>query len=266
MARRKKKLGSLGAAKTCVVSAGNGVEFENDLDTDKMKLSKEQCDRFPVGSWLGRGSFASAYEHATDSDKVVKFTGDAREAAVASRFLGKRLKGSVTIFDIAKLKGKKAIAPVFNKGFSDTTYKPGQPVFALVTERVGKLSRVNAEAVADMNRRLRPHREDIAKVKPSQFRLADWVDAGDVAANCEFTTGNRKACDVAAQAVFDAVDEQAANGVIPLDLHSGNWGERADGSPVILDFGVSSAPGPGPKIALAKAPKTRRMARSRRVR
>jgi hypothetical protein len=162
------------------------------------------------------------------------------------------------IFDVAKLKGKKATVPIPKKDISSFAEKKGQPVFGLVTEKVStRLSRANANAIMEMWKQYRDKRAGISQMDPAQFRIADWIDQYWVEKECTMSVGDRTACEVAAQKVFDAVDEQAENGVIPLDLHTGNWGQRADGSPVILDFGVSSAPGKGPKIALAKVPKNR---------
>ena len=263
MARRKKnRFHGLGGALTCRVSAGGSVAFETGNTRQTMPLSYQQCERFPAGNWLGQGSFASAYEHADDPTKVVKFTGDAREASVARRFLGKKLKGSVTIFDIAKLRGHTATVAVPTKDFSDFKDKTKQPVFALITERVStRLSRPNANAVSAMWASMGKQRKDIAKVDPLQFQLADWVDFDDAVKKCAWNMGGASdavsLCRPAMNDVFNAVNEQARNGVIPLDLHNGNWGQRPDGSPVILDFGVSSAPGKTPRIDLAKAPKNR---------
>jgi hypothetical protein len=237
----------------CTVRAGADVRWAGIL-TDA------QCARFQRGRELGQGAFATAYEDFTDSGRVVKFTGDAREASVAAKLKGKRLRGSVNIFDIAKLRGQVAVVPIPNADFSAFKEKVRQPIFALITERVEAPSDVTERAAGAVWRQLKPQRPYIANEAPARFRVNDWVDTEMAVDQCEkYAPAKEKAqCRVKVEQVTDAIDEQAANGVIPLDLHAGNWGERANGDPVILDFGVSAAPGPKPRIALAKAPKAPR--------
>jgi hypothetical protein len=235
----------------CRVQAGAGVRWAGEL-------TPTQCARFQSGRELGQGEFATAYEDARDPTRVVKFTGDALEAAVAARFLGKNLKGSVNVFDIAKLRGQSAVVAVPDKYFVDFDERQRQPIFALITERVGELSKVNENAIRQVSSQLRRQRDSLIGEAPSRFRVEDWVDLDLAIKQCQLDTKDKDQCRVKVNQVADAIDEQARNGVIPLDLHTGNWGERPNGDPVILDFGMSSAPGPKVRIDLAKAPRPRR--------
>ncbi len=257
--RKQKMLLGLGAAQTCAVRAGTRVEFENPTKYGTIELSPSQCARFPPGKHLGEGVFATAYVHANDPYRVVKFTGDAREANVAARLLGVQLKGSVTVFDVARLRGHKAAALVPSKKFSVFTSKEAQPIFGLVTERVKDPSDVTKRAARAIWSQLKPKRTSIVTTDPARFRVADWVDLDKAGDNCEqyALTKEKDQCRIKVEQMAAAIDEQAKNGVIPLDLHAENWGERHNGDPVILDFGVAAAPGPKPKIELAKAPKAR---------
>ena len=49
--------------------------------------------------------------------------------------------------------------------------------------------------------------------------------------------------------MVDAIDEIGrASGTFPMDVHSGNWGTRADGSLALFDFGAAMGKGKPQRI------------------
>jgi hypothetical protein len=257
---------------SCVV--GFGEEVWPDVRKHPVRplsvtLTDAQCTRFPPGEYLGSGFFASAYAKAGSKTKVVKFTGDAVEAKNARKLMGKRLKGTVRVFDVAQLRGVTGNLPV--KPLESLATTAGQPLFALTTELVKEVphsgSIVGAiQSVWDQYSELRDNPSERKKLKPSTFRARDYVDTVRAIDECAGVhRGNPKECQVVVKQLLDAIDEQAAHGVIPLDLHFKNWGLRGK-QPVILDLGVSVDDKKPVKIDLAKAPRGGRMARRRRVR
>ena len=242
----------------CKVKAGSEVQGWDG------RLSPSQCARLPPGKELGEGSFATAYEYGDSTDKVVKFTADKEDAITSSRLLGKDLERTVKVFDVVKLKHQKATAPVLKKKDRvDFVEKHNQPLFGIVTERLSDLDEAQQKA-ANAFHRIYTRREsydptavsprEMARESdPERFRIGDYVDAYEVEQQCERVTSipNKSACATHVGEIFDAVDELARNvGVIPLDLHSGNWGVKPNGKMAILDLGVSAGKGKPPRIKL----------------
>lgn len=256
---------------SCVVGFGHEVWPDVRKGVRKplgITLTDAQCARFPPGEYLGSGIFASAYKKAGSRTQVVKFTGDAVEAKNARKLMGKKLKGTVQVFDVAQLRGVTGSLPT--NPLKSLATKKGQPLFALTTELVeetGGVIKPATRAVWNQYREARDNAKTRKAMKPSTFRIRDHVDEAQAIADCVGDIGGEaRGCRVFVPKVLDAIDEQAANGIIPLDLHVGNWGVRGGKEPVILDLGVSVDDGEPVKIDLAKAPKARRMAGRRRTR
>jgi hypothetical protein len=166
----------------------------------------------------------------------------------------------VQVFDVAQLRGVKGSLPT--NPLKSLALKKGQPLFAITTELVdetGGVIRPATRAVWDQYRDVRDDPKARKAMKPSTFRIRDYVDEARAVVDCTSDIGGEaRGCRVFVPMVLDAIDEQAAHGVIPLDLHAGNWGVRGDKQPVILDLGVSVDDGKAVKIDLAKAPTSRR--------
>lgn len=249
-------------AKKCRVEAGEDVSGWDG------RLSTSQCARLPPGYEIGKGAFATAYSHATDPSKIIKFTADKEDAVTSAKLLGKNLAQSVRIFDVMKLKHQKATAPVLKKGgkmqFED---KHNQPIFGIVAEKLAEPSNAQKDAAQAFHRVYTRRQGDkpgsystreIARMAdPETFYIADYVDPYLVEQECaKGSYGSdpeavKKACAVNVGEIFDAVDELAHEaGVIPADLHSGNWGVKPDGKLAILDLGISAGKQKPPRIKL----------------
>lgn len=192
----------------CKVKAGGVVtNWAGDL-------TPEQCARFPAGKVLGAGTFATAYIKADEPDKVVKFTADYADAQAARKLLGKKLQGTVGIYDVAELKGQKTSVP----GFSSY-----DRIYAITTERVEQLpTRMHPAAYGTRFLRVGYH---LAKDKCLKEAGPD--------------DDYRESCDTVLPKMADALDELRSEGVEAEDTHARNWGLR-NGEPVLLDLGVSS--------------------------
>jgi len=239
----------------CSVFAGRRVEWDG-------RLTPTQCEAFPVigTEWpdhpnriegFDQGSRASAYQHAENPSKVVKFTADKDDAEVSALVAKNPLKGTVRIFDVAELKGQKAISPVAvvdsdNEIQFDTL--PNQPVYAIIAERVNPTERQQTAATKAFWDKYRPAREEVRHTPPSQFRVSNYVEFNDAVSMCFQSGESKENCELNMKDIFAAVDEQAREiGVIPLDLHSRNWGIR-NGHLVILDLGISAGKEKSQKI------------------
>jgi hypothetical protein len=266
MARRKKALGASTSLQTalrrtdekyrgginpCRVQAGSSVTWEGDL-------ASAQCERFPAGKWIGRGSFASAYEHWEDNRRVVKFTGDAGDAQSSRKLLGQRLKGSVNVLDVARLRGQTAQAPVKNEGGA-FEFLDNQPVFAITTERVTpNMPKDWLPAIRGVYNQVQAHEAELlSEVQSRKERFTVPLKYFNGAITyCRVESKNPDECYEKVKTLIEAVDELGQHGVFTPDLHAKNWGMRGD-QPVILDFGVSRGDDSLP-IDLAKAPQRRR--------
>lgn len=244
-------------AKQCKVAAGYEVEQWEG------QLTPSQCKALKPSRFLGQGAFASAYEQAGDSERVVKFTADKLDAETSAELVGRDLQHAVKVFEVVKLKGQTASALVMKKtGKFEFDRKPRQPVFGIVTERLGKLSKVQSAAASAYNDVSQQRgadglsrRERARKADPTTFRAEEFVKPEVVEMECVRYThdrSNKAACKVAVAEVFEAVNELARKtGVIPVDLHSGNWGIKPkSGKLAILDLGVSAGSAKPPKIRL----------------
>lgn len=261
--------------KKCVVEAGDDV-----YDWDG-RLTPSQCERLPVGDILGQGSFAAAYDHATDPTKVVKFTADKEDATTSARLIGKNLAQSVRIFDVVKLKGQKATAPVLKKGGKvEFVDKKDQPIYGIIAEKLREPASSQKDAAQAFQFLYRKKhgvgptaysmREIARMADPETFRIADYIDPHMVEKECLKYSGdetdpeNKKFCQINVAQVFDAIDEIAQEiGVIPADLHSGNWGVKPDGKLAILDLGISAAKKKPPRIKLLAGVKKSRARRKK---
>jgi hypothetical protein len=232
-----------------------------DQSGKKLRLSPTQCAVFPAGRVLGAGANATAYEHADDPRKVVKFTLDANDAKAAAVLKGKNLKGAVKVYEVAKLDGVTALRDGGQ-----------QPVYAIVTERLKTLDRAPTEtrlAIRAFNRELGALEMDndlnqYGLLRPGPgFKFHDsFIDEAVQACDMElFKAGyvdDATTCGAVIPELAEAVEEVGKRGgIFTSDLHSGNWGTRKDGSFAILDFGVSTADPSQerPVQSLAKAPK-----------
>lgn len=228
--------------------------------TDPLTLSDTQCSVFPAGKKLGFGSFATVFEHADDPDKVVKFTSDENDALSAAAVRGKRLKGAVRIFDVAELP---------NVGTLRTIY-------GIVAERVQEVSAESDSAIIHAFDDFLGEEAENRRVSGKRLRPGEGFDLGPdfterAVESCAQTVRDkyRDACPVLTPKLANAVIEAGTvGGIFTTDLHAGNWGFRSDGSPVIIDFGLSRVDPKAERAVqqLAKAPKPRRVAKRRRVR
>jgi hypothetical protein len=226
------------------------------LAVDPLRLTKTQCSVFPAGKEIGRGSFATAFEHAHDPSKVVKFTSDSNDARSAAAIKGKRLKGAAQVYDVAVLPNVGALLDVYG----------------IVVEKLEPIASRDASSVIDSfddfigdvaeDRRMRGQRV----VPGKKFDLGPDFKARSVK-RCEenVSRGEAKAlCPVLTPKLVDAVEEVGTvGGIFTTDLHAGNWGLRPDGSPVILDFGLSRVADDAeqPVTPLAGRPRRRKVRR-----
>lgn len=252
------------------------VEAGGDVENWEGRLTPSQCAKLPPGKLLGQGAFASAYEHATDPTKVVKFTADKEDAVTSARLQGKNLARAVRVFDVVKLKGQKATAPVMTRSSRiDFKRKNDQPVFGIMTERLDGLNAAQ-EAAANAFHRAYTRREsydpnatstrELARqADPRSFYIADYLDPFPIEEDCKRRAGKAgNACTRYIDEIYEAVDEVAHEvGVIPLDLHSGNWGVKPDGKMAILDMGVSAGKEKSPRIKLLAGVKKARARRKK---
>jgi hypothetical protein len=233
----------------------------------KLHLSPTQCAVFPTGGILGVGASATAYEHADDPRKVVKFTFDANDAKAAAILKGKTLKGAAKVYEVAKLDGVIAMRD-----------GKRQPVYAIVTEKLKTLDRgptvtklavraFNTElGVLDMDNDLNQY--GLLQPGPG-FKFHDtFIDEAVQACDMElFKAGyfdDATTCGTVIPELAEAVEEVGKRGgIFTSDLHSGNWGTRKDGTLAILDFGESRASRDSerPVESLAKAPARRKRRR-----
>lgn len=227
------------------------------------QLSPSQCRAFPAGDFLGQGSFAIAYEHATDPTKVVKFTIDPLDAKTSKRLVGKDIEGVVRVFDVQKLTGQAVPeADVRDERVFDpadpAAYRRERnvPIYGIVTERVKqKLTDPQYFAVNAFWNQYSDRRKYAENTDPKDFRLKDiGVNASAATRECvvalpKATKDGKARCKDSVKEVFSAVENMAhKGGVIPIDLHEGNWGVGRDNRLVILDLGVSSAKTMAPEI------------------
>ena len=225
---------------------------------DPLKLTDTQCSVFPTRKKIGAGSFATVFEHADDPAKVVKFTTDVNDARSAAAIKGKKLNGSVHVFDVAELTGVA--------GF--------KTIYGIVAERVQPVDDSTGSAVVDFFDSFLGEEIEDRKVAGNRIVPGAAFDLGpDFTERAIGDCGNTvirdadvAACPVLIPKLVDAVSEAATvGGIFTNDLHAGNWGYRPDGSPVILDFGLSKidTAAQKPVQALAKAPQGRRAKRRR---
>jgi len=249
----------------CTVMAGAGVAWDG-------KLTPTQCKKFPPYGeqrgkdpdfidGIGTGSFATAYVKATNPDEIVKFTAD-RQDAIASAIVAKEKPiGTVTIYDVVELKGQRARAPVLIKddGKPKFDYLDDQPIFAIAAERVGPLDHSQKAAVMSFWDEYKGEPRDpnaprnvARRINPRDLRIKDLIDAKKIKEKCVVRGGDVDECDEAVNDITSSVDELASIGIIPLDLHSQNWGSKTHRSGakslVILDLGVSAGQEEPPEI------------------
>ena len=228
---------------SCRVEAGESVVGWDG------RLTEAQCSRFPAGKLLGRGSFASAYEHASSpKTKVVKFTTDARDAEAARQLLGKKVAGVVKVYDVAKLRGQIGLSPVINADGSLSPRDTPEPVYAITTERVDKYVGMEyVEPIRELSAWVEKRRRVLLSLAPAKtFKLpAELTQIMDEA--CQFRSANKRLavdfddCAAKGRELVAALESAARAGVVLADVHRFNWGMRK-GKPVVLDFGVSGGP------------------------
>jgi len=234
----------------CKVEAGSSVaKWKGDL-------TQTQCDEFPAGPFLGQGSFASAYVNDNDDKRVVKFTADALDAEASARLVGKNVKGAVKVFKVKRLAGQKGESPVRNPQTGAFRIEDDVAIYGIETERVDtNLSPFQRAAVRGFfgggtEAGYRTRRENAYGMNPKKFALEDvGMEEWETVEACEYLLPAaqkknkqvaRANCEDKVKQIYDAVENIAAKGgIIPLDLHEGNWGENEDGRLVILDLGVS---------------------------
>lgn len=229
MKRRKQRLGAARPS-SCKVKAGSTVSRWSG------ELTDAQCARFPAGKRIGTGSFASAYEYQGDRTRVVKFTGDGKDAKASRKLLGKRLRGAVHVYDVAQLRGTDAQMPVEGPD----GLRPGSgPIYAIVTERVTpRLPDDWLAASGSLYREIEIAQDEIWKAIQTEgeyfsLPVSVVVDATD---RCLAQGGED--CRERVLELSRVIDELGQSGVFTADLHPNNWGMRGD-QPVILDFGMS---------------------------
>lgn len=231
----------------CVVQGGGSVDLGPD---GEIVLTETQCNALRPGDLIGVGSFAAAYSHRTNPERVVKFTADPNDAKASIRLQGKNLKGSVNVHRVVRLKGVDGVTAVMEKAGRWSPPKR-TPIYGIITERVSTegLNDAQTAVVSLVNGKMFYLHKEIAGISPKQFKLADWADPYEIETKCKRQPHRAAGCQKAVEQVYDAIDELAnEGGVIATDVHSGNWGVRSNGDLVMLDFGVSHAEGKSPPI------------------
>lgn len=236
------------------------------------RLTPSQCKRFSPGKKLGRGTFATAYTDAKDPNRVVKFTADMEDAISSAIVANEKPMHAVQIYDVVELKGQKASAPVRDRSsskHSNFSRKNDQPVFAISSQRLDPLSDDQQAAVIAFGLKFAEGDVsplDIAsRTDPKKFRFDDLLDRKEIRKECVVRGGSPDGCHEYVSEIAHAMDEMAFIGIVPLDLHLGNWGSY-NGHLQILDFGVSAglkAPPRIPKLAGAtqkQSPRTKLLA------
>ena len=226
---------------TCSVTAGTDVVWAGEL-------TPAQCSRFPAGDFVGRGSFATAYAHVRSPKKVVKFTADENDARAANALRGKRLLGTVTVFDVARLKGQSAEGVVHGANLRSTGRRAGRPVFAVVTERVDPVVSSEWRTAMDvLGRVVHDNRERLSAAKGGAGFSIPFDVVGSAEDQCAGS-----GCRDRVRELVSALNEAGRAGIILTDVYAKNWGMRGE-RPVVLDFGISKQER-RKKIRLAKAP------------
>lgn len=199
-------------------------------------LTDDQCKRFPPDRRIGQGSFASAYVKADEPDKVVKFTADPEDAKASRKLIGKKLRGTVEVYDVAELRGQSITIPGFNKY---------DRIYGITTQRVDPLpKKMVASASGTLYLRM-SFDAALHKCRDLSRKM------NQPESECDVTLPKMKA----------AIDELRVEGIKAEDTHGGNWGLR-NGEPVLLDLGVSAIdPATVPPIDLAAIRKGRNMRR-----
>jgi hypothetical protein len=252
-----------------------GCTPEYEQSGVRLNLSSTQCKVFKVGKRLGAGAFATVYESAKYPNRVVKFTSDANDAAAAAILKGKKLSGTVRVYDVAKLEGRD-VAGRYNTGMT--------PIYGIVTERLTptndhtdpsmvpffKAANSFSDSVQSYPLGFNPYGTGPFVPGPSFVLPRNFQR--DALARCKtdlakgWGQSDPALCNTAIPKMTRAmVQAGKKGGIFTQDLHGGNWGVRKNGQIAILDFGISKTDPAArqPVPSLARVP---RMARRRRVR
>jgi cytidyltransferase-like protein len=172
--------------------------------------------------FIAAGGMGAAYDMG--GGKVLKITSDPSEAVTAQAIKGKNLEHIYRVYDVFRFKEE-------DDGI--------QPVYAIVQEKLFPIRETLgnwAFSLALLRQFLAPKHRPIA-----------WEEArAGVIAERNRTSkkqdGQLYADILEKMGVGDIVDELAKLGIVFFDYHPGNIMKRADGTPVVIDLGVSTVP------------------------
>lgn len=229
----------------CHISVGNGVVDDNG-NAQEFDLTAPQCAALKPGKFIGQGNYASAYEVDGDPTKIVKFTADPADAKSSTTLMLHKAKGAVRVHKVVKLLGKKTYGRVpvafYDAEQDDFVDADGpQSIYAIVAERLDPIpSNWTKGSLNYLNDRgVRGFRQELSRLPAKTFKFP--VQYRNRAVDfCERGQGNRQECEEVIDEAIGAMEDVAhKSGVIPLDVHAGNWGLRGK-KLALLDLGVST--------------------------
>ncbi len=213
-------------------------------------LSPDQCAAFPPGKFLGAGKYAGAYQRKGKPNQVVKFTFDPLDARAAAHIKAENSPDTLKVLDVRRLRNIETNIDVFNP--SDLAFEDKDVSgYAIEVERVHPLDwkeqlfvdmavQANYQGWAESN---------ISSVHTGfMFNLPKKIrdKAASYCANIRDRKGKlptqaaQDSCVKTANDALDAITAVAKVGILPLDVHGGNFGRRlSDKKMVVIDFGVS---------------------------
>lgn len=232
----------------CRVTAGAEIKDEYDIPQE-FDLSDSQCALLKPGAFIGQGAYASAYEVEGNPTRVVKFTADPLDAKASLRVQQSKPKGAVRVSRVATLRRQKTYGPdpirVYDPATNDFVEKPGpQPIFAIVAERLHPLEFQQKQKIEALKAEYHSHRDWLGRQNPATFKVPVNFRAGAMKTCTTKLMYDPPECSIVIDEAIEAIEDVAhKTGIIPLDIHKGNWGLRANGDLALLDLGVSSGAG-----------------------
>lgn len=235
-----------GKVNNCHIAVGQSIKDEYGA-AQEFDLTPSQCTALKPGKFIGQGAFASAYEVEGDPTRVVKFTADPLDAKAAQRIMQTKPKGALRVDTVATLLGKKTYGPdairIYDAKKDDFTERTGpQPIFAIVGERLARLTDHQRGIIGTLDRAYRPARGWAATQATNTFKMPSNIRDEAMDRCTRKLWHDAPECAVVIDEAIEAVEEVAhKTGAIPLDIHAGNWGMHSpSGDLALLDLGVSA--------------------------
>ena len=230
----------------CHISVGDNV-LDLDGNQQEFDLTPSQCAALKPKDHIGQGSYASAYTVEGDPTRVVKFTVDPADAKSSTALMHRQAKSAARIDKVVKLLGKKTYGPVpvafYDADADDFVDAVGpQPVYAIVAEKLKPLTSTWQKGALNYfnDRGVRGFRQELARMDPKTFKFPKAYRDRAIQ-HCTGAWLSQATCTEHIDNAIESLEDIAhTTGVIPLDVHSENWGLRDDGKAALLDLGVSA--------------------------